>query len=189
MINNWTPEHALDLEKSLKLFTVPEFAIAGNHDDWKSAEFKKIVGEEYRYSEMPDCILIMTNSNRWLTGGEGADVQIAWLEKTLEEVTKKNKPIIIAAHHPLYLKTFDEKNGNNTPLLYRTKILDLLEKYHVTAYLTGHTHSSIVNDYKGTLLVTCVSTTKNFSVDPTGFLYWKIDDKGKCVSREQLPIN
>ena len=60
--------------------------------------------------------------------------------------------------------------GVEVPPEERTKMLLLIEKYAVSAVLTGHLHRNLVGEYKGIQLVTTDSTAFTFtSEDGLGY--------------------
>lgn len=66
-------------------------------------------------------------------GGIG-DRQYQWLVGELDEATARHQSIIVLSHHPLY--PLDIHNMLNTD-----KILDLLSRYPISAYMNGHNHA------------------------------------------------
>jgi|TARA_B110000908_G_scaffold73325_1_gene88445 predicted phosphodiesterase len=79
-------------------------------------------------------------------------------------------------HYPLFLKTPDEKeNYYNLAQPKRQGILDLCDKNGVVAFLAGHTHRQITNEYKGIQLVNGETTSKNGDGRPMGFRLWNVD--------------
>lgn len=66
-------------------------------------------------------------------GGIG-DSQYQWLVGELDEATAQHQSIIVMSHHPLY--PLDIHN-----MLNSSKILQLLSRYPVTAYMNGHNHA------------------------------------------------
>lgn len=188
LINNWTPAAATDFLTCAKDFTMPWYVAAGNHDDWKSDAFHRDFAPDQRVVEQGNTTVLVVNTNIWRDGSaEAADQQLAWLEKSLQQATDKHHTIVVAGHHPLFVRAVDEKETyENIPLARRLKILALFEQYKVAAYLTGHLHYNLVAAYHGTLLISNASTAKNFSGEKPGFRVWHIDDSG-YITHEYVP--
>jgi predicted phosphodiesterase len=82
------------------------------------------------------------------------------------------------------VKTPDEKeNYYNIPSAKRMELLKLCKENGVVAFLAGHTHKLVVNEYKGIQLVNGETTSKNFDNRPMGFRWWDVAAKGKMVHR------
>jgi len=56
----------------------------------------------------------------------------------------------------------------------RNELLELFENNNVKAYISGHKHELIINNYKNIQLVTGETTSKNFDKRPMGFRYWEV---------------
>jgi predicted phosphodiesterase len=63
------------------------------------------------------------------------------------------------------------------------ELLKLCEENGVVAFLAGHTHKLIVNDYKGIQLVNGETTSKNFDNRPMGFRWWDVGSDRKMKHR------
>ena len=80
--------------------------------------------------------------------------------------------------------TPDEKeNYYNIPLAKRAELLDLCEKNGVVAFLAGHTHKLVENEYKGMKMVNGETTSKNFDGRPMGFRLWDAEPGGRMSQR------
>ena len=98
-------------------------------------------------------------------------MKLAWLRQSLKSASRA----FVIGHHPLYLKDADEEEVySNLPREKRAELLTLFEAHGVVAMLGGHTHRTIINDYKGIQLVTAESTSKNFDKRPLGFRVWDV---------------
>ena len=91
--------------------------------------------------------------------------------------TNKNSAerTIVIGHFPIYIKSSDEKETySNLPPEKRERLLETFSKNNAGAYLSGHKHEVIINNFKGVQLVTGESTSKNFDKRPMGFRKWEV---------------
>jgi 3',5'-cyclic AMP phosphodiesterase CpdA len=180
LVHKWGPTSADDIAGALKGLTAPWFVTAGNHDGWRTPEFAKLAGPDYRTIEYPALTVLLLNTDRW-NSKDPAEVaaQMTWLEIALPAAAARKLPIIVAGHHPLFVKTADEKDSyNSAPTVIRAKLLALFEQHGVRAYLSGHLHYNLVNAYHGIALVSTGSTAKNFTADKLGFRVWRLAEDG-----------
>lgn len=83
--------------------------------------------------------------------------------------------MLIIGHYPLYTVSTDEEEGYfNLPMNKRHELLKLFKENHVKAYLSGHTHKTVINDYENIHLVSGETTSKNFDGNPLGFRLWQV---------------
>ena len=173
-------EVAAKLEKRIPLYN-----LAGNHDvcntptpdtlQWYQARFGKLW-----YSAAHHDCLFLTLQSDVLKNPQGAPdaarQQMKWLRETLEATRgKKLRHKIVFMHHPMCLKTVDEKADYFTmPPEVRLELLGLFRQHGVRAVFSGHYHrNAYVKD--GELeLVTSSSTGKPLGKDPTGFRIVKV---------------
>ncbi len=89
-------------------------------------------------------------------------------------VKSDERPIVVG-HFPIYIKDIDEEESySNFPPEKRTELLALLKEKNAVAYLSGHKHEYLNNNYQGIKLVTGESTSKNFDKRPLGFRKWDV---------------
>jgi len=82
------------------------------------------------------------------------------------------------------VKQPDEKeNYSNIPPVRRKEILSLCVENGVVAFLAGHTHRQITNEYKGIQLVNGETTSLNFDKRPVGFRFWNVDGENGLSHR------
>lgn len=174
--------------KSIKAgFKLPCHCAAGNHDVGNKPtveslkRYRETIGKDYYSFENKGYTFVIANTQLWKAPLAGeSEKHDAWFKKTLETARKKNSPAIIVVHYPLFVKEPNEKEiYSNIPQPKRQEILDLCEQTGVVAFLAGHTHKHITNDYKGIQLVNGETTSKNFDKRPMGFRLWNAgDEKG-----------
>ncbi|MEI7832680.1 MAG: metallophosphoesterase [bacterium] len=185
LIANPRPEAYPDIAAAAGEFKSPWYVAPGNHDEWKGAEYTKYFTATYRAVDQGKLTLVTINTLLLRdVKAEVAEEHMTWLEGVLKEADARKQQLIVAGHHPLFLKSPDEKNGgDNLPLTLRPRVVDLFVKYHVLAYLTGHLHYNLVASYQGITLVSNASSVKNFSDDPIGYRVWNLDDKGYLTQK------
>jgi len=152
------------LDKSIQLYN-----IAGNHDVGVNpcpetiAWFTKKFGKPWQAVEHKGTLLVMIESDILRDGSAGpklAAEQLAWLKKTLTDAKVKGYAHrMVFQHHPLYLKSADEKDAYQTMPKPRRK--ELLAMYHdagIEFVFAGHTHKNIhVKDGRMEMLTTTVA--------------------------------
>jgi 3',5'-cyclic AMP phosphodiesterase CpdA len=163
-------------------FAVPCYCAAGNHDIGNSPtaesleHYRKAVGKDYYSFEHKGYTFVVANASLWKAPVDGeSEKHDAWFEETLDSASEKGSPVFVVAHYPLYITEPDEgEDYFNLPVDKRGKLLALFEQHGVVAVLAGHTHKTIINDYKGIQLVNGETTSKNFDERPLGFRLWHV---------------
>jgi predicted phosphodiesterase len=172
-------------------FKIPCHCAAGNHDvgNQPTAEslqrYRTTVGKNYYSVEHKGYIFVIANTQLWKAPLPGeSEKHDVWFKGVLAAAKKKGRPVVVVVHYPLFLKTPDEEeNYYNIPTAKRMELLKLCEENGVVAFLAGHTHKLVVNEYKGIQLVNGETTSRNFDNRPMGFRWWDVATKGKMVHR------
>ena len=178
----------IDFERIMAGLTMPCYCVAGNHDVWNVPtsqslqNYRDLIGQDYYAFEHKGLTFIVVNTQLWKSPLAGeTEAQDLWFAAALGTASGKGNPIVVAGHHPLYLTSPDEADEYyNLPLAKRTELLGLFETHGVIAYLSGHKHDNVVNDYMGIQLVTTASTSKNaWNTDlggmaPFGYRVWHV---------------
>ena len=172
-------------------FKIPCHCAAGNNDvgNKPTAEslrlYREIIGKDYYTIEHKGYTFVIANTQLWKAPLAGeSEKHDAWFKSALVEAKKKASPVVVVVHYPLFLKTPDEKeNYYNIPPEKRMELLKLCDENGVVAFLAGHTHKLIINQYKGIQLVNGETTSKNVDRRPMGFRWWDVAPKGKMVHR------
>ena len=172
-------------------FKIPCHCAAGNHDvgNKPTAEslrlYRETIGKDYYTIEHKGYTFVIANTQLWKAPLAGeSEKNDAWVKSALLEGKKKASPVVFVVHYPLFLKTPDEKeNYYNIPPEKRMELLKLCDENGVVAFLAGHTHKLIINQYKGIQLVNGETTSKNVDRRPMGFRWWDVAPKGKMVHR------
>ena len=170
------------LNEDIKLYWV-----AGNHDVGDKptraglAQYKEQFGE-YNYSfQEENCYFIVLNSSICYDPGsvpDEWDILISFLEKELQiAASAQQRHKIIFMHHPLFLN--DPNEGDNyfvIPSVRRTKIIDLITEYDVSAVFTGHLHRNNYQKIGNTALVSTGPVGFPLGEDPSGIRHVQLDD-------------
>ena len=168
------------LDKKIPLYWVP-----GNHDvgiqptlenlEW----YRKTFGKDWYSFHYGGCKFVVINTtiiHRPDKVREEVEKQGEWLNGTLKN--KKNEArihTIVFQHHPLFLKSPQEKDGYfNIPKERRSRYLKLFKENNVIAVFAGHYHrNSYAND--GNMeMITSGPVGKPLGEDPSGFRIVKV---------------
>jgi len=114
------------------------YHLIGNHDiRWSNVgkkRFKKMAGPLYQSFDYGEVHFILLDSGMLLEQyGHFSSQQLKWLEQDLAK-TGKEQPIIISAHHPLFLKKCYVDN--------ELELLKIIDDYNVVLFLSGHCHQN-----------------------------------------------
>lgn len=181
LVNHAGDSSFADFKSIIAGLIIPYYCIPGNHDvgmvpnDTTLAFYRSTMGEDYFSFYHKGVPFILTNSQLWKTDiGEESRKHDEWFKKTMGSLLKDERPIVVG-HFPIYIQDIDEdETYSNFPLEKRTELLGLFKKENVVAYLSGHKHVYLNNNYQGIQLVTGESTSKNFDKRPMGFRKWDI---------------
>ncbi len=181
LVNHASDSSYSDFLKIREQFKIPCYTLPGNHDvgkipnDTTLAYYRKTVGKDYYDFQNKGYSFIVTNSQLWKANVEDeSEKHDKWFKKTLKNQSSRN-PVFVIGHYPLYIKTHDEEeNYFNIPFTKRQELLNLFLQNNVKAYLSGHKHEIVINNYKNIQLVTGETTSKNFDKRPMGFRHWKV---------------
>ena len=116
--------------------------------------------------------------------------EYAWLERVLKRA-RSNKPIILVAHHPMFVYAPDEKERyENIGIDLRNKYLALFEQYGVDLVLSGHLHYCAGGEYKEIKFVTAGPAGRTLGKDKSGVEIITIEDgeaKATYYEIEDIP--
>ncbi|NQT89574.1 metallophosphoesterase [bacterium] len=168
---------------------IPLYNVAGNHDvcneptpaslAWYEARF----GKPWYTFTHGACLFLVLQSDS-LKNPKGvpavAEWQMAWLRETLARADTKALPQrIVCMHHPMCLKSADEKDQYfNMPGAVRAELLALFHAHGVRAVFSGHYHGNAHVDDKEIQLVTSSAVSKSLRKDPPGFRIVKVAPGG-----------
>ena len=158
---------AAKLDKAIPLHLAP-----GNHDIPHTKEkvlqlnyYREVFGKDRYTFTHGGCTFVVFNSYLpMLADANQAEAarQYKWLEDTFAAAAKaKSAHTVVLQHHPIFLKSIDEKVGYfNFPQAERKKYLDLFIANGVRYVFTGHWHRNAVARYKGLEMVITSAVSK-----------------------------
>ena len=171
-----------DFLKIREGFNMPCYVAPGNHDvgnisnDTTLSYYRKTIGKDYYDFHHKGYSFIVTNSQLWKFNiGTESEKHDNWFKETLNNQYIKQYPVIVIGHHPLYIEIPEEEEKYfNFPLSKRKELLELFTQNNVLAYLSGHKHELVINNYENIQLVSGETTSKNFDKRPLGFRLWQV---------------
>jgi 3',5'-cyclic AMP phosphodiesterase CpdA len=182
LVHNPTDSSYSDFKKIKAGFTMSCYCAPGNHDvgnipnNASLRYYRKTIGKDYYEFQNKGYSFIVANSQLWKVNTEKeSDKHDKWFKKTLQRQTRKQHPVFVIGHYPLYtVKSNEEEGYFNLPMPKRQELLSLFEENNVVAYLSGHTHKTVINNFEKIQLVSGETTSKNFDQNPLGFRVWKV---------------
>ncbi|MCM4168444.1 3',5'-cyclic adenosine monophosphate phosphodiesterase CpdA [Arenibacter antarcticus] len=200
LVEEATDSSYSDFKNIMKGFNIPCHVAPGNHDvgnnanDSKLSYYRKTIGNDYYEFQHKKYSFIVTNTQLWKANVENeSEKHNNWFKETLRIQNDKQNPIVVIGHYPLYTDSpKEEEHYFNLPLIKRKEILELFKKNNVVAYLSGHTHKLVVNNYENIQLVSGETTSKNFDNRPLGFRLWQVSSdtiQHHFVSLETSALN
>lgn len=162
---------------------LPVYCLPGNHDVGNEASAEDVeafishYGSDRFVHEGKSYTVIGYNSCVVKANTSAEHKEYQWLQEQLSNC-RKNKPIIVVAHHPIFLYSADEpETYENFPVEHREKYLSLLEQYKVDLYLAGHLHKSARGEYNGVQFITCSAAGRQLGKDQHGYNIIRISGK------------
>lgn len=191
LVHKPEPKSFADIKEAIGRFEVPCYCLPGNHDlghpatAESLARYRQAIGKDYYAVENRGYTFVLVDTEFWKTPVPGeTDAQDQWFAQTLRKAKAQSSPVVVAGHHPLFLKAADEKEEYfNIPPEKRAEILRLCKENGVVAVLSGHTHRLVENEYEGVPFVSGEGTSKHFDKRPFGFRVWEVDGSGKLSHR------
>lgn len=182
LVHNATYSSFADFKKIKAGFKIPCYCAPGNHDvgnipnEAALRYYRKTIGKDYYEFQNKGYCFIVANSQFWkVSVDKESEIHDVWFKKTLKKQSHKHHPIFVMGHYPLYTVSKDEDEDYfNLPILKRQELLQLFQENNVKAYLSGHTHKTVINNYKDIQLVSGETTSKNFDGNPLGFRVWHV---------------
>ena len=171
-----------DFKEIMNRFEVPCYIAPGNHDvgvipnKTSLNYYRKVIGKDYFTFQNKGYSFIVTNTQLWKADVENeSEKHDNWFKKTLKNKSVNENPVFVIGHYPLFMKNLEEEETNrNLPITKRKEILKLFTQNNVIAYLTGHTHKTIINNYENIQLVSGGATSKNIGNESLGFRVWNV---------------
>ncbi len=163
-------------------FTIPCYVAAGNHDVGNNPDtsslsyYRKTIGDDFYKFENKGHSFIVVNTQLWKAYVENeSEKHDKWFKETLKSQSNLKNSTFVIGHYPIFIKSADEEDQYfNLPLDKRMELLTLFKENNVIAYLSGHKHELLINNYEGIQFVSGETTSKNFDNRPFGFRLWKV---------------
>lgn len=183
LVDNKNEKSFADVRSGLAKLKAPYYCLPGNHDIGNVptaqtlAKYRKLFGQDYYTFEHKGYAFVVLNTQTWKAGGPEDEVkkQDEWLQEAFAKIDPKT-PVFVAQHYPLHIKKADEPEEYfNLAPEKRMKLLNLFKAHNVVAVLAGHTHRTILNEWKGIRLVNGEVTCRNFDHKPLGFRLWHVN--------------
>ena len=151
------------------------YCLPGNHDVGNEASSEDVAAfvERYgsdRFVHKADTYTVIGYNScvvKAQTPAEGTEYE--WLAEQLAAADKRN-PIIVVAHHPIFLNLPDESETyENFPVELRSKYLQLLEQHGADLYLAGHLHKCNRAEHGGMQMVTASAAGRQLGRNKPGY--------------------
>jgi len=182
LVDNFNDSSVADFKGIKARFTVPCYCAPGNHDVGSTPtveslnRYRQAIGDDYFSFEHKGYTFVIANTLLWIAQVQGeSEIHDSWFRQTLAAASDKNSPIFVAQHHPV------------STLSLANELLALFETSGVVAVLAGHTHTTIINEYKGIQLVNGECTSTNSDGRPLGFRLWHVDSP-TSITHEFIPL-
>ena len=183
LVNQFDERSVADFRRLRAGLRQPVYCAPGNHDVGipptaaSLRAYREGIGPDFLAFEHKGLTVAIVDTCLWAkadSGGEAAR-QDGWFRDTLNAARQKGSPVVVVGHHPPFVKTPDEAEAYfNLPLAKRQEVLDLLAAGGVAAVLAGHTHTTVMLEFKGIPLVMGEGTSVNFDKRPLGLRLWRV---------------
>ena len=174
-------------DQLLARFNKKVYCLPGNHDVGNEASAEDIAAfvEHYgsdRFIHKESAYTVIGYNSCVVKAQTPAEAnEYEWLAKHLG-AAEKGKPIIVVAHHPIFLNHPDEpETYENFPVELRSKYLQLLEQHGADLYLAGHLHKCNRAEYGGMQMVTASAAGRQLGHDKPGYSIISIEDGAPTV--------
>ena len=189
--------HADIVKKMYSELNCNYYFAPGNADLTNTPEFedierykKRFGSDHYSFYHMNSQFIILNSCVLFdwsKVAGENSK-QITFLEQQLQNGQQnKSSHQLIFMHHPLFGTDPEEDDDHMVlPKSQRSKILNLLDLYKVSAVFTGHWHANNILMYKDTQLITSGPITFPLGEDPSGIRLIEVD--GDNLTHEYIEL-
>lgn len=182
LVNDRNDDSFADFKEIMGGFNMPCYNAPGNHDIGKVPNdttlnyYRKVIGKDYYKFQHKGCSFIVVNTQLWKANvANESEKHDRWFKEALMDSSIRDDSKFVIGHYPLYLDTIEEEEVySNLPLAKRKELISLFKENNVVAYLTGHTHRRVINNYDNIQLVSGENTSRNFDKNPLGYRVWKV---------------
>jgi 3',5'-cyclic AMP phosphodiesterase CpdA len=194
LVNHGSDSSFSDFKRIMGGFTIPCYLAAGNHDvgnvpDKASlAYYRKMIGKDYYTFNNKGASFVVVNTQLWKVDVElESEQHDNWFQHVMDSLGRSDGNLFVLGHYPLFIKSPNETEAYfNIPWGKRVEILSMLKQHNAKAYLSGHKHELLVNNYEGIQLVSGESTSRNFDKRPLGFRLWDVAED--TISHRFVPL-
>lgn len=189
IINDWSSQDQADEAHRIAAGLAPDipmYWVSGNHDlaigslrptPETLARYREVFGLYYYTFEREDVSFIVLNTTVMHAPDEVPEeweTQVHFLESELSAARMRGSThIIVLSHHPFFLRSADEDvEGERHIVIPRERrwlVLDLFERYGVSAVFAGHWHRNNYARNGSMLMVASGSVGYPLGDDPSGY--------------------
>lgn len=170
LVNTAGDEVYADFLEIKERLEVPIYLVAGNHDVLRTPTYNSLtyyretIGSDYYSFDVKGYSFVVTNTQLWDAGPQDErDLHRRWFDWTMA-VQEDGKSFVLG-HYPL----------RDTEPDTEQYLLDKLDDKNSIAYLSGHAHRTIIDEYNGVLLVSARSVGYTFGDGVEGFRVWTVN--------------
>ena len=182
LVNHGNDSSFAAFKEIMEGFNMPCYTAPGNHDvggipsDTSIRYYRKTIGKDYYKFQNKGYSFIVTNTQLWKAKVEHeSEKHDDWFKETLKDKGLGDNPVFVIGHYPLFVETLgEEESYHNLPIAKRKELINLFKQNNVAAYLTGHTHKTVINKHENIQLISGGTTSKNFDENPLGFRLWEV---------------
>ena len=194
LVNHRTDSSFADFKSVVSKFHMPCYIAPGNHDVGKVPNdttlnyYRKTIGKDYYKFQNKGYSFIVTNTQLWKADvANESEKHDNWFKKTLRIERINKNSVFVIGHYPLYVENLvEEESYHNLALTKRKELLNLFKQNNVVAYLTGHTHKRVINNYNNIQLVSGETTSRNLDENPLGFRIWEVSSD--TIKQHFIPL-
>lgn len=182
LVNERNEDSFADFKEIMESFNMPCYNAPGNHDignvpnDTTLSYYRKVIGKDYYNFQHKGYSFIVVNTQLWKYDiANESEKHDTWFKEILLDKNLCDHSKFVIGHYPLYLDSLEEEEAYaNLPLAKRKELISLFDENNVVAYLTGHTHRRVINNYANIQLVSGENISRNFDKNPLGYRVWKV---------------
>jgi len=194
LVHHASDSSYFEFNRIVKGLKKPCYLAPGNHDignipnDKTLAYYRETIGKDYYTFQNKEYSFVVTNTQLWKSiVDKESEKHHNWFKNTLDSLSTMKASIFVIGHYPIFIKTPDEEEKYfNLPINIRKEILTLFKENNVKAYLSGHKHETLINNYENIQLVSGETTSKNFDKRPLGFRLWSVSSD--TISNVFVPL-
>lgn len=196
MLHETTPEHAALFKEAVRPVRSRLRMVPGNHDISESdlagntRSYRTLYGADCWAEDVKGVRFLGFNTQALIYGdAEVRESQLRFLRTELSASREKRQAVLLAAHHPPFVKEADETDSYfNLPSGLRKEALELCARSGVRSWLAGHTHVFMEQSYRGMPILTGETLVENFDKRPRGFRLLSFDTISGSYRYDFIPV-